>query len=129
LSNAQARAKLLIEKGMPRRDGGSGPCGGEKIMSTFPGSGYGILEQRFIAEPASRATAGAFGRRTYGRPAPAPTAELEVERVLARCRARRVTSAAPEEKARPRLSEDMLAYVATSLSLLALAIVSVLPVF
>lgn len=98
-------------------------------MSAFPGSGYGILERRFIAEPAGRAMAGAFGRRAYGRPAPAPTTEFEVERVLARCRARRDINVAPKEKARRRLNVDMLAYVATSLSLVALAVISVLPVF
>lgn len=97
-------------------------------MSAFPGSGYGILERRFIAEPAGYKTAGAFGRRAYGRAALAPAAEFEVERVLARCRARRAANAAPEEKTRSRFREDVLAYAATSLSLLALAIVSVLPV-
>lgn len=97
-------------------------------MSTFPGSGYGMLERRFIAEPTERAMAGAFGRRAYGRPTTAPTTEFEVERVLARCRARRDMNAAPTEKAGRRLNVDMLAYAAMSLSLVALAAISVLPV-
>jgi len=80
------------------------------------GSGYNRLERGFVAEAGHRASAGSFGRRVYGRPAPAPAAELEVETILARCRARRA-------------GEDTLAYIATGLSLLALSAVSALPMF
>lgn len=98
-------------------------------MTIFPGSGYGILERRFLAEPAGRAAAGAFGRRSFGRTAPAPASELEVERILARCRTCRAASATTSEgKRRSRSGGDNLAYVATGLSLLALSIVSALPV-
>lgn len=95
------------------------------------GSGYNRLERGFIAEPGTRAAAGAFGRRVYGRPAPAPAAELEVETILARCRSRRAdTSLQDDRRERARRgSEDMLAYVATGLSLLALSAISALPMF
>lgn len=95
------------------------------------GSGYNRLERGFIAEPATSAPAGAFGRRVYGRQAPAPAAELEVETILKRCRERRIEiSLCEERRSRSRRnSEDVLAYVATGLSLLALSAVSALPMF
>jgi hypothetical protein len=95
------------------------------------GSGYNRLERGFIAEQGNRASAGAFGRRVYGRPAPAPAAELEVETILARCRARRAGRAAPDgrHERRRRGNGDTLAYIATGLSLLALSAVSALPMF
>ena len=95
------------------------------------GSGYNRLERGFIAEQGNRASAGAFGRRVYGRPAPAPAAELEVETILERCRARRADRPGPNgsrERAR-RGNEDTLAYIATGLCLLALSAVSALPMF
>lgn len=95
------------------------------------GSGYNRLERGFVAEAGHRASAGSFGRRVYGRPAPAPAAEFEVETILARCRARRASHAAlngRRERAR-RGGEDTLAYIATGLSLLALSAVSALPMF
>ena len=95
------------------------------------GPGYNRLERGFIAEAGHRAPAGSFGRRVYGRPAPAPAAELEVETILERCRARRAGHVAlndRRERAR-RGSEDTLAYIATGLCLLALSAVSALPMF
>lgn len=104
---------------------------GVSIMNAI-GSGYNRLERGFIAESGHRASAGSFGRRVYGRPAPAPAAELEVETILARCRARRashdVALNGRHERVR-RGSEDMFAYIATGLSLLALSAVSALPMF
>lgn len=93
-------------------------------------SGFNRLERGFIAEPGN-APAGAFGRRVYGRPAPAPAPELEVETILARCRSRRAdTSLQDDRRERERRgSEDMIAYVATGLSLIALSAISALPMF
>ena len=88
------------------------------------------LERSFIPEPANRAPAGHFGRRVFGRAAPAPADPLEVERILARCRARRAPAPAPRPRTHRRGSgSDKLAYIATGASLLALSVVSVLPVF
>lgn len=93
-------------------------------------SGYNRLERGFIAEP-GKTPAGAFGRRVYGRPAPAPAHELEVETILARCRSRRADTSLQNDRPQRsrRASEDTLAYVATGLSLLALSAVSALPMF
>lgn len=95
------------------------------------GSGYNRLERGFIVEAGHRAPAGSFGRRVYGRPAPAPAAELEVETILERCRARRAGHVTPDgRRERPRRgSEDTLAYIATGLCLLTLSAVSALPMF
>ncbi|MBO6633317.1 hypothetical protein [Parvibaculum sp.] len=98
-------------------------------MNTMSSPGFNRLERRFIQEPGHHAPAGAFGRRTFGRAAPSPAGELEVERILARCRARRLAEEKREERSRPRRGEETLAYLATGLSLVALSAISVLPIF
>ncbi len=99
-------------------------------MSTISSPGFNRLERRFMQEPGHRAPAGAFGRRSFGRAAPAPAGELEVERILARCRARRIEEGKIEKRrARGRRMDETLAYVATGVSLVALSAVSVLPIF
>ena len=90
--------------------------------------GHTVLETRFLPEPASRAPAGAFGRRSYGRAAPPPAHELEVERILARCRARRVEASPQETGSARRIQGNTLAYAATAASLLVLCVLSALPV-
>lgn len=100
-------------------------------MNTNSSTGYGRLERGFMPQPGTRAPAGAFGRRVFGRNAPAPADSLEVERILARCRARRIDAPAPlpaRERQR-RGGQDALAYIATGLSLLALSAISALPIF
>lgn len=99
-------------------------------MTATSNPGFTRLERSFIPEPANRAPAGRFGRRVFGRAAPAPADPLEVERILARCRARRVPVPAPRPRIRRRGGgSEKLAYVATGVSLLALSVVSVLPAF
>lgn len=100
-------------------------------MNMNSSTGYGRLERGFMPQPATRAPAGAFGRRVFGRNAPAPADPLEVERILARCRARRVDAPAPlPAREHPRRGgQDVLAYIATGLSILALSAISALPIF
>lgn len=100
-------------------------------MNMNSSTGHQRLERGFIPQAPSHAPAGAFGRRVFGRLAPAPVDPLEVERILSRCRARRGDPSAPlpaRERSR-RGGQELLAYVATGLSLLALSAVSVLPIF
>ncbi|MEP0709011.1 MAG: hypothetical protein ABJL17_06135 [Parvibaculum sp.] len=98
-------------------------------MSTMSSPGFNRLERRFIREPGHGAPAGAFGRRTFGRVAPSPAGELEVERILARCRARRLEDAKHEERTRTAWNGESLGYLATGVSLVALSAISVLPIF
>ncbi|MDP1626522.1 hypothetical protein [Parvibaculum sp.] len=91
---------------------------------------YDRLERSFMPQPAGRAAAGAFGRRVFGRAAPAPADHLEVDRILARCRDRRIETLAPLSRRRSQGGNgEALAYVATGLALLALSAISVLPIF
>jgi hypothetical protein len=98
-------------------------------MNATSNMGLTRLERNFIPQPSNRAAAGVFGRRVFGRAAPMPADPLEVERILARCRARRVEAPAPRPRKRAHGTRaDRLAYVATGLSLVALSVISLLPV-
>lgn len=99
------------------------------------GPGFNRFERGFIAEPANRAPAGAFGRRVYGRPAPAPVEELEVETILARCRQHRLSREVSREARDIRRGQarsgngDLFAWLAMALSLLGLWTVSAMSAF
>ncbi|MBX3506683.1 MAG: hypothetical protein KF895_14485 [Parvibaculum sp.] len=98
-------------------------------MTDILAHGHTVLDRRFHPEPAGRASAGAFGRRSFGRASPPPATEFEVERILSRCRARRVeVNPGRNEGAQPRSSE-LRVYAAAAASLLAFCVLSVLPVF
>tara|TARA_R110002110_G_scaffold165930_19_gene366388 strand:+ start:5830 stop:6132 length:303 start_codon:yes stop_codon:yes gene_type:complete len=100
-------------------------------MSTMASTQRSRGQYAFAPEPGNRASAGAFGRRVPDRAAATPADEFEVDRILARIRLRRMGASVPRiasERSR-RGNEDMLAYLATGLSLLALSAISVLPMF
>lgn len=97
-------------------------------MTGISDRGHTVLETRFLPERASRAPAGAFGRRSFGRAAPPPAHDFEVEHILQRCRARRIVAAPQENRRSRRPQGDMFAYAATATSLLALCILSALPI-
>lgn len=102
---------------------------GVRIMSTMSSPGFNRLERRFMQEPERRAPAGAFGRRSFGRPAPSPAGDLEVERILARCRERRLADAHRQSRSRTAWNGESIGYLATGVSLAALSAISVLPIF
>lgn len=99
-------------------------------MNATANTGHTRLERNFIPQRSSRAPAGVFGRRVFARTTPVAVDPLEVERILARCRARRTDAPAPLSHERPRgIVSDKLAYAATGLSLVALSVISALPLF
>lgn len=99
-------------------------------MNAAANTEYTRLERNFIPQPSNRAPAGVFGRRVFARTTPVSVDPLEVERILARCRARRTDAPAPIARKRARgNASDKLAYAATGLSLVVLSVVSALPLF
>ena len=98
-------------------------------MNTMSSPGFNRLERRFMQEPGHRASAGAFGRRSFGRAAQSPAGDLEVERILARCRERRLDDVKQEKRARVVWNSEKFGYLATGVSLVALSAISVLPIF